>query len=169
MQETILKRAGQAAPATAPEGQSSVPGTQAAATSRPSDATRRKLFIRTFGCQMNEYDSDKMIDVLNEDVGIELTQTAEDADIILFNTCSVREKAQEKVFSDLGRVRQLKNQRPDLIIGVGGCVASQEGEAIIRRAPYVDVVFGRKRAPPARLIRERQMAASRRLTSASRN
>ncbi|HLU15881.1 MAG TPA: tRNA (N6-isopentenyl adenosine(37)-C2)-methylthiotransferase MiaB [Burkholderiaceae bacterium] len=157
MQETILKRAGQAAPATAPEGQSSVPGTQAAATSRPSDATRRKLFIRTFGCQMNEYDSDKMIDVLNEDVGIELTQTAEDADIILFNTCSVREKAQEKVFSDLGRVRQLKNQRPDLIIGVGGCVASQEGEAIIRRAPYVDVVFGPQtlhRLPE--LIRERQ-------------
>jgi len=157
MQETILKRAGQAAPATAPEGQSSVPGTQAAATPRPSDATRRKLFIRTFGCQMNEYDSDKMIDVLNEDVGIELTQTAEDADIILFNTCSVREKAQEKVFSDLGRVRQLKNQRPDLIIGVGGCVASQEGEAIIRRAPYVDVVFGPQtlhRLPE--LIRERQ-------------
>ncbi len=102
----------------------------------------RKLFIRTFGCQMNEYDSDKMTDVLNEQHPIELTDKPEEADIILFNTCSVREKAQEKVFSDLGRVQHLKAQNPKLLIGVGGCVASQEGETIIRRAPYVDVVFG---------------------------
>jgi len=102
----------------------------------------RKLFIRTFGCQMNEYDSAKMADVLGVGRGVELTQTPEDADIILFNTCSIREKAQEKVFSDLGRVRELKQQNPKLVIGVGGCVASQEGEAIVKRAPYVDVVFG---------------------------
>ncbi|GAA4340844.1 tRNA (N6-isopentenyl adenosine(37)-C2)-methylthiotransferase MiaB [Pigmentiphaga soli] len=102
----------------------------------------RKLYIRTFGCQMNEYDSDKMVDVLNADQPLELTDSPEDADVILFNTCSVREKAQEKVFSDLGRVRQLKRAKPELVIGVGGCVASQEGEAIVARAPYVDVVFG---------------------------
>jgi tRNA-2-methylthio-N6-dimethylallyladenosine synthase len=102
----------------------------------------KKLFIRTFGCQMNEYDSDKMADVLREDQGLELTQTIEAADVILFNTCSVREKAQEKVFSDLGRVQHLKQLNPNLVIGVGGCVASQEGQAIIKRAPYVDVVFG---------------------------
>lgn len=102
----------------------------------------RKLFIRTFGCQMNEYDSEKMTDVLNQSGPIEITTTPDDADIILFNTCSVREKAQEKVFSDLGRVRHLKEQNPNLIIGVGGCVASQEGKTIIQRAPYVDVVFG---------------------------
>jgi len=102
----------------------------------------KKLFIRTFGCQMNEYDSDKMVDVLREDQGLEITQTVEDADVIIFNTCSVREKAQEKVFSDLGRVQHLKKLKPDLVIGVGGCVASQEGEAIVKRAPYVDVVFG---------------------------
>ncbi|WP_269900435.1 tRNA (N6-isopentenyl adenosine(37)-C2)-methylthiotransferase MiaB [Paenalcaligenes faecalis] len=111
----------------------------------PSDtttATPRKLFIRTFGCQMNEYDSDKMADVLNEHGPVELTSNPDEADIILFNTCSVREKAQEKVFSDLGRVRHLKQQNPNLIIGVGGCVASQEGKTIIERAPYVDVVFG---------------------------
>ena len=106
-------------------------------TARP-----RKLFIRTFGCQMNEYDSEKMTDVLNQSGPIEITTTPDDADIILFNTCSVREKAQEKVFSDLGRVRHLKEQNPNLIIGVGGCVASQEGKTIIERAPYVDVVFG---------------------------
>ncbi|NCW77410.1 MAG: tRNA (N6-isopentenyl adenosine(37)-C2)-methylthiotransferase MiaB [Oxalobacteraceae bacterium] len=103
---------------------------------------QKKLFIKTFGCQMNEYDSDKMADVLREAEGAIKTDTPEDADIILFNTCSVREKAQEKVFSDLGRVRELKQKNPDLIIGVGGCVASQEGEAIVKRAPYVDVVFG---------------------------
>ena len=103
---------------------------------------QKKLFIKTFGCQMNEYDSAKMADVLREAEGTIKTDTPEDADIILFNTCSVREKAQEKVFSDLGRVRELKQKNPDLIIGVGGCVASQEGESIVKRAPYVDVVFG---------------------------
>ena len=102
----------------------------------------RKLYIRTFGCQMNEYDSDKMADVLRCADGYELTDHPEDADVILFNTCSVREKAQEKVFHDLGRVRHLKRGRPDLVIGVGGCVASQEGAAIVSRAPYVDLVFG---------------------------
>jgi len=91
---------------------------------------------------MNEYDSDKMVDVLNADTPLELTNNPEEADVILFNTCSVREKAQEKVFSDLGRVKALKKQNPDLVIGVGGCVASQEGEHIVSRAPYVDVVFG---------------------------
>ena len=102
----------------------------------------RKLYIRTFGCQMNEYDSDKMADVLNASEGVVTTDNPEDADVILFNTCSVREKAQEKVFSDLGRVKHLKRLNPDLVIGVGGCVASQEGAAIVERAPYVDVVFG---------------------------
>ena len=102
----------------------------------------KKLYIRTFGCQMNEYDSDKMADVLAASDGLALTDTPDDADVILFNTCSVREKAQERVFHDLGRVRALKAVRPDLIIGVGGCVASQEGAAIVKRAPYVDVVFG---------------------------
>ena len=102
----------------------------------------RKLYIRTFGCQMNEYDSDRMADVLADSDGLSTTDRPEDADVILFNTCSVREKAQERVFHDLGRVRELKRERPDLIIGVGGCVASQEGEAIVRRAPFVDVVFG---------------------------
>lgn len=102
----------------------------------------KKVFIRTFGCQMNEYDSNKMLSVLAEGQTLERTDNAEEADIILFNTCSVREKAQEKVFSDLGRIRPLKDKNPNLIIGVGGCVASQEGEAIIQRAPYVDVVFG---------------------------
>jgi tRNA-2-methylthio-N6-dimethylallyladenosine synthase len=110
MQETTLARDRQ--DAAAPDAASS------------SD-TPRKLFIRTFGCQMNEYDSDKMADVLRETQGVELTDTPEDADIILFNTCSVREKAQEKVFSDLGRVQQLKKDKPGLVIGVGGCVASQ--------------------------------------------
>jgi tRNA-2-methylthio-N6-dimethylallyladenosine synthase len=102
----------------------------------------KKLYIRTFGCQMNEYDSDKMADVLRSADGYELTDHPEEADVILFNTCSVREKAQEKVFHDLGRVRHLKHRRPDLVIGVGGCVASQEGTAIVVRAPYVDLVFG---------------------------
>ncbi|HUW27701.1 MAG TPA: tRNA (N6-isopentenyl adenosine(37)-C2)-methylthiotransferase MiaB [Sulfuriferula sp.] len=102
----------------------------------------KKVFIKTFGCQMNEYDSDKMADVLRASDGLTPTDNPADADVILFNTCSVREKAQEKVFSDLGRVRELKDANPDLIIGVGGCVASQEGAAIIARAPYVDVVFG---------------------------
>ncbi|WP_107688423.1 tRNA (N6-isopentenyl adenosine(37)-C2)-methylthiotransferase MiaB [Neisseria wadsworthii] len=102
----------------------------------------KKVFIRTFGCQMNEYDSEKMLSVLAEGEDLEQTDNADEADIILFNTCSVREKAQEKVFSDLGRVRPLKEKNPNLIIGVGGCVASQEGEAIVKRAPFVDVVFG---------------------------
>lgn len=103
---------------------------------------QKKVFIKTFGCQMNEYDSDKMVDVLHLAEGMIKTDTVEDADVVLFNTCSVREKAQEKVFSDLGRVRELKLKRPDMVIGVGGCVASQEGAAIVKRAPYVDVVFG---------------------------
>ncbi len=102
----------------------------------------KKLYIRTFGCQMNEYDSDKMADVLAAGEQLVKTDKPEEADVILFNTCSVREKAQEKVFHDLGRVKHLKQLNPKLIIGVGGCVASQEGEAIITRAPYVDVVFG---------------------------
>jgi tRNA-2-methylthio-N6-dimethylallyladenosine synthase len=103
---------------------------------------QKKVFIKTFGCQMNEYDSDKMVDVLNANGGMIKTDKPEDADVILLNTCSVREKAQEKVFSDLGRLRELKRDKPDLLIGVGGCVASQEGAAIVKRAPYVDVVFG---------------------------
>ena len=102
----------------------------------------KKVFIRTFGCQLNEYDSEKMLSVLAEGEELEQTDSADDADIILFNTCSVREKAQEKVFSDLGRVKPLKAKNPNLIIGVGGCVASQEGEEIVKRAPFVDVVFG---------------------------
>jgi len=102
----------------------------------------KKVWIRTFGCQMNEYDSDKMSDVLHAAEGWEKTDNPEDADLILFNTCSVREKAQDKVFNDLGRIRPLKALKPGLLIGVGGCVASQEGGEIVRRAPYVDVVFG---------------------------
>ncbi|CAM4084190.1 tRNA (N6-isopentenyl adenosine(37)-C2)-methylthiotransferase MiaB [Bordetella tumulicola] len=138
MQETSLKRAGAAAtPATTSASQPVAPQSDKTATTGV-----RKLYIRTFGCQMNEYDSDKMIDVLRGDQGLEITPNPEDADVILFNTCSVREKAQEKVFSDLGRVQHLKKLNPNLVIGVGGCVASQEGEAIVKRAPYVDVVFG---------------------------
>ena len=117
----------------------------------------KKLFIRTFGCQMNEYDSDKMADVLAASEEIVKTDSPDDADIILFNTCSVREKAQERVFHDLGRVRLLKKEKPDLIIGVGGCVASQEGDAIVARAPFVDVVFG-----PQTLHRLPQLIAERR-------
>jgi len=115
----------------------------------------KKVFIKTFGCQMNEYDSDKMADVLGAAQGYEPTQDVEEADLILFNTCSVREKAQEKVFSDLGRVKHLKEK--GVLIGVGGCVASQEGAEIIKRAPYVDVVFGPQtlhRLPE--LLRQRQ-------------
>ena len=117
----------------------------------------KKVFIRTFGCQMNEYDSDKMADVLAGSEGAEKTENPEEADIILINTCSVREKAQEKVFHDLGRVRHLKQLNPNLVIGVGGCVASQEGAAIVARAPYVDLVFG-----PQTLHRLPQMIAARR-------
>ncbi len=102
----------------------------------------KKLFIKTMGCQMNEYDSDKMADVLRESHGFELTNDPNAADLLLVNTCSIREKAQEKVFSELGRWRPLKEKRPGVMIGVGGCVASQEGEGIAKRAPFVDVVFG---------------------------
>jgi tRNA-2-methylthio-N6-dimethylallyladenosine synthase len=101
-----------------------------------------RLYISTFGCQMNEYDSARMADVLRESGGLELTSRPEEADVVLLNTCSVREKAQEKVFSHLGRWRLLKRTRPSLVIGVGGCVASQEGEGILERAPFVDLVFG---------------------------
>jgi tRNA-2-methylthio-N6-dimethylallyladenosine synthase len=116
----------------------------------------KKVFIKTFGCQMNEYDSDKMVDVMHAAEGYEATQNVDEADLILFNTCSVRERAQEKVFSDLGRVKHLKNK--GVLIGVGGCVASQEGAEIIKRAPYVDVVFG-----PQTLHRLPQLLAEREL------
>jgi len=102
----------------------------------------RKLYIKTFGCQMNEYDSEKMADVLRESHGFKLTEKPEDADVLLVNTCSIREKAQEKVFSELGRWRSFKEKNPGIVIGVGGCVASQEGDGITKRAPYVDMVFG---------------------------
>ena len=101
-----------------------------------------KLFIKTHGCQMNEYDSAKMADVLKASHDLDLTRNEAEADVILINTCSIREKAQEKVFSQLGRWKELKQAKPDLVIGVGGCVASQEGAAIVKRAPYVDLVFG---------------------------
>ncbi len=117
----------------------------------------KKLYIKTFGCQMNEYDSAKMADVLAAADGYEQTSDPNEADLILFNTCSVREKAQEKVFSDLGRVRPIKIGRPDVLIGVGGCVASQEGATIVSRAPYVDVVFG-----PQTLHRLPELLAKRR-------
>jgi tRNA-2-methylthio-N6-dimethylallyladenosine synthase len=102
----------------------------------------KKLYIKTFGCQMNEYDSEKMADVLHANDGMTATNDPAEADVILLNTCSIREKAEDKVFSDLGRLRELKKLKPELLIGVGGCVASQEGQQIISRAPYVDVVFG---------------------------
>ena len=102
----------------------------------------KKLYIKTYGCQMNEYDSEKMADVLHAEAGLEITADMNDADVILLNTCSVREKAQEKIFHELGRIRRLKERNPDLLVGVGGCVASQEGAAIFRRASHVDLVFG---------------------------
>lgn len=102
----------------------------------------RRVFIKTFGCQMNDYDSTRMADLLLDSHGLLSVDNAEDADVLLLNTCSIREKAQEKVFSVLGRWNELKQKRPEMVIGVGGCVASQEGDAIIRRAPYVDLVFG---------------------------
>ena len=102
----------------------------------------RKLFIKTFGCQMNEYDSAKTAELLNKSHGLELVADEHQADVLLLNTCSVREKAQEKVFSQLGRWREMKQVNPAIVIGVGGCVASQEGEAIRARAPYVDLVYG---------------------------
>src|SRR5437870_3574098 len=107
-----------------------------------ADDMTKKLFIRTFGCQMNEYDSGKMADLLRAERGFEIPDQPENADLILSNTCSVRERAQEKVFHDLGRVKHLKQARHGLLIGVGGCVGSQEGAAIVARAPYVDLVFG---------------------------
>jgi tRNA-2-methylthio-N6-dimethylallyladenosine synthase len=119
----------------------------------------KKFHIKTFGCQMNEYDSDRMADVLRTSEGMESTDKPELADIILFNTCSIREKAEEKVFSDLGRVRPFKLDNPGLLIGVGGCVASQEGASILQRAPYVDLVFG-----PQTLHRLPQMLQARRDT-----
>ena len=122
----------------------------------------KKLYIKTFGCQMNEYDSEKIADLLHATQGMEQTDNPNDADMILFNTCSVREKAQEKVFHDLGRVRSLKKANPDLLIGVGGCVASQEGATIIKRAPYVDVVFG-----PQTLHRLPQLIEARKITGQS--
>ena len=114
----------------------------------------RKLFIKTFGCQMNEYDSAKTAELLGESLGVSLASSPEEADILLLNTCSVREKAQEKVFSLLGRWREIKAQRPHVVIGVGGCVASQEGDAIRARAPFVDIVYG-----PQTLHRLPQMLA----------
>jgi tRNA-2-methylthio-N6-dimethylallyladenosine synthase len=119
----------------------------------------KKLYIKTFGCQMNEYDSGKMADLLHADEGMEMTNSPEDADVVLLNTCSIREKAEDKVFSDLGRLRELKKTRPNLLIGVGGCVASQEGQQIVSRAPYVDVVFG-----PQTLHRLTDLIAERRKT-----
>jgi tRNA-2-methylthio-N6-dimethylallyladenosine synthase len=121
-----------------------------------SIAVPKKLFIRSFGCQMNEYDSEKMADVLGASGDYLATDRAEDADVILYNTCSVRENAQERVFHDLGRVRELKLAKPELLIGVGGCVASQEGAGIVARAPYVDLVFG-----PQTLHRLPQLIAAR--------
>ena len=122
----------------------------------------KKLYLRTFGCQMNEYDSDKIADVMRAAEGLEPTADPAEADLIVFNTCSVREKAQEKVFADLGRVKHLKRERPGVMIAVGGCVASQEGPAIVERAPYVDVVFG-----PQTLHRLPELLARRRATGAA--
>ena len=119
----------------------------------------KKLYIKTFGCQMNEYDSGKMADLLHADEGMVMTDRPEDADVVLLNTCSIREKAEDKVFSDLGRLRELKKTKPNLLIGVGGCVASQEGQQIVSRAPYVDVVFG-----PQTLHRLSDLIAERRKT-----
>src|SRR3954466_8974291 len=120
-----------------------------------------KVYLRTFGCQMNEYDSEKISDVLRVSEGMEPAERPEDADLIVFNTCSVREKAQEKVFSDLGRIRALKRERPDLMVAVGGCVASQEGGSIVERAPYVDVVFGPQTLHRLPQLLERRRASGR--------
>src|SRR5574339_190879 len=122
----------------------------------------KKLYLRTFGCQMNEYDSDKIADVMRAAEGLEPTADPAAADLIVFNTCSVREKAQEKVFADLGRVKHLKRERSGVMIAVGGCVASQEGPAIVERAPYVDVVFG-----PQTLHRLPELLARRRASGAA--
>ena len=102
----------------------------------------KKLYLRSFGCQMNDYDSNRIVDLLGEAMQLEKTEDLNEADVVVLNTCSIREKAQEKVFSDLGRIREAKRDRPDMMIAVGGCVASQEGAGIVKRAPWVDVVFG---------------------------
>ena len=120
-----------------------------------------KVYLRTFGCQMNEYDSEKIADVLRVSEGMEAAERPEDADLIVFNTCSVREKAQEKVFADLGRVKHLKREKPGLMIAVGGCVASQEGGSIVERAPYVDVVFGPQTLHRLPQLLERRRASGR--------
>jgi len=120
-----------------------------------------KVYLRTFGCQMNEYDSEKISDVLRVSQGMEPAERPEDADLIVFNTCSVREKAQEKVFADLGRVKHLKREKPGLLIAVGGCVASQEGGSILERAPYVDVVFGPQTLHRLPQLLERRRASGR--------
>ncbi|PKL98194.1 MAG: tRNA (N6-isopentenyl adenosine(37)-C2)-methylthiotransferase MiaB, partial [Gammaproteobacteria bacterium HGW-Gammaproteobacteria-7] len=128
-------------------------------TGKSPAAASGKLFIKTHGCQMNEYDSDKMAAVLAAEHGLTLTTDESEADVILVNTCSIREKAQEKVFSQLGRWKPLKKKNDQVIIGVGGCVASQEGDAILKRAPYVDIVFG-----PQTLHRLPQLIQARRDT-----
>lgn len=133
--------------------------TDKTAQAAPVSAGAKKLYIQTHGCQMNEYDSAKMADVLAASDGMELTDNVEEADVILINTCSIREKAQEKVFSQLGRWKALKNGGRPVVIGVGGCVASQEGEAIVKRAPYVDLVFG-----PQTLHRLPELIAAKRAT-----
>src|SRR5262245_40468689 len=120
-----------------------------------------KVYIRTFGCQMNEYDSEKISGVLARDAGFEASENPGDADLIVLNTCSVREKAQEKVFADLGRLRPLKRANPGLMIAVGGCVASQEGGAIVERAPFVDVVFGPQTLHRLPALIERRRASGR--------
>lgn len=125
-------------------------------------STPRKVFIKTFGCQMNEYDSSRMADLMHSAEGMEQTDKPEEADLILLNTCSVREKPQERVFHQLGRLRELKQANPNLVIGVGGCVASQEGSAIVDRAPYVDIVFG-----PQTLHRLPEMIAAKRKSGKS--
>ena len=104
--------------------------------------TAKKLYLRSFGCQMNDYDSGRIADLLEERMGLEKTESLDEADVVILNTCSIREKAQEKVFSDLGRIREAKKCHPGMMIAVGGCVASQEGRKILDRAPWVDVVFG---------------------------
>ena len=114
----------------------------------------KKLYIKTYGCQMNEYDSEKISDLLADSDAVSETSSPDNADIILFNTCSVREKAEEKVFSDLGRIKHLKRKNPNLIVGVGGCVASQEGVNIVKRAPYVDIVFGPQTLHRTSMIRK---------------
>ncbi|HET6782889.1 MAG TPA: tRNA (N6-isopentenyl adenosine(37)-C2)-methylthiotransferase MiaB [Pseudoxanthomonas sp.] len=144
-------------PASAPDGLALPPSPLAQGRPDATVPARGKLFIKTHGCQMNEYDSSKMADVLADSDGLELTDNPEEADVILINTCSIREKAQEKVFSQLGRWKSLKKDGRPVLIGVGGCVASQEGAAIVKRAPYVDLVFGPQtlhRLPE--LIRERR-------------